>query len=506
MKNIIAVIICVMSISVLCATVANADLLAHFSFDDGVNSVNGSFAGIGTLVDDAAIDHTTYKIGTGSLRLDGGYGTGESGQSGEFDGVSYSLGSVLSPRTNSFTITVWVRSINNGTPERQHIIDKRFELNFYTWNNNGNGRVWSFFRDHPLYSNTFETRSNTWLDTNTWTHLALVIDRSANEVRIYSNGVLSVSSDGTIPASVTNIYGTIFDIGYQDQGSGTTARGFNGYIDDVGIWDEALSVDDIYQVMSNGVESLFVYTQAMPVAYFPFDTDVNSAKGSFSGTGTLVDDAAISSSIYKFGSGSLCLDGGYGTGESGQSGEFDGVSYSAGGELSPGTGSFTVTAWVRSINNGTPERQHIIDKQFELNFYTWNNVGNGRVYSFFRNRPTTSYSHTIRSNTWLDTNTWTHLALVIDRPANEVRIYGNGILSIADGRTISAGVTNIYGTIFGIGYQDQGSGTTGRGFNGYIDDVGIWTQALDQVTIQHIMNYGVASMIPSPSGTVILVK
>jgi len=87
------------------AGTCHAGLLAHFSFDSGIDSVAGSFSGTGTLKDDAAIDHTAYALGGGSLKLDGGQGAGETGLAAEMDGVTYSNGAETKPATGNYTIT-----------------------------------------------------------------------------------------------------------------------------------------------------------------------------------------------------------------------------------------------------------------------------------------------------------------------------------------------------------------------------------------------------------------
>jgi len=81
----------------------------------------------------------------------------------------------------------------------------------------------------------------------TWKHVAVVVDQAANEIRFYENGVF----DQTTPLSdeVDNIDGWTFNIGYQ---SGFE-RGFNGWIDEVGIWNEALGATAILNVYNSGI-------------------------------------------------------------------------------------------------------------------------------------------------------------------------------------------------------------------------------------------------------------
>ncbi len=77
----------------------------------------------------------------------------------------------------------------------------------------------------------------------------MVLDQTANQIKWYEDGVL-YSVETPLNANILDINGNNFNIGYQ---LATPNRGFNGYIDEVGIWNEALSASQINDVFVNGI-------------------------------------------------------------------------------------------------------------------------------------------------------------------------------------------------------------------------------------------------------------
>jgi len=99
---------------------------------------------------------------------------------------------------------------------------------------------------------------------NTWQHIVCVFDGSltgnTNRAKIYYNGsALSLSSIGTIPATTTNGSATV-KIGKM---GGTVTRFFNGSIDEVGIWNKALSSDEVKDLYLNGSGSGYPFRDKM---------------------------------------------------------------------------------------------------------------------------------------------------------------------------------------------------------------------------------------------------
>tara|TARA_R100001509_G_C4866209_1_gene215127 strand:+ start:366 stop:1061 length:696 start_codon:yes stop_codon:yes gene_type:complete len=82
-------------------------------------------------------------------------------------------------------------------------------------------------------------------------------------------------------------------------------------------------------------------------------------------------------------------------------------------------------------------------------------------------------------------NTWTHIAMVFDGSgstnAERLKVYYNGVeQTLTYGGTIPA-TTGTYGTSY-LGSMSNGTNE----YNGYLDEVGIWSLALSENTIQAI--------------------
>lgn len=225
----------------------HAALLAYFSFDSDVNSVAGSFTGTGTLRDNAHIDHTVYKLGGGSLKLDGGYGAGEANADAEVDGVDYNNASEMSIGTGSYTVTFWINPIDRDNPIRQSVVGYSSAMQFYM-----SSRRWNLFLRDNINTSVVDTKTGPYTPSpGNWKHIAVTIDQTANEVKFYEDGVF-VSTTPFDP-NITDLSGNVFNIGYMLTTSSTGNRGINGYIDEMGIWNEALSATEISNVYVNGV-------------------------------------------------------------------------------------------------------------------------------------------------------------------------------------------------------------------------------------------------------------
>jgi len=166
-----------------------------------------------------------------------------------------------------------------------------------------------------------------------------------------------------------------------------------------------------------------------------------------------VGNAQISTSVKKYGTGSLSFDG---TG--------DYLTTPNSPNLNFGSGDFTIELWLYSTVGTSNES--VVNKGY-------NNAGNlsyllfldANTLGFFASSNGTSFD--IASNISMGTatqNTWVHFAA--SRSGSSIRLFRNGTLinTVTSSATIYTGTTNLY-----IGSSDSG----GLNFNGYIDDLRI---------------------------------
>ena len=130
-------------------------------------------------------------------------------------------------------------------------------------------------------TNTFAQRySTTVRSLNVWYHVAGVYNASARTLDIYVNGVLNNGTlSGTVPASQINSAVNV-NIGRRS----VTGYYFNGVIDDVRIYNRALSQAEIQADMNTPVGS--------PAG--PLDTEAPSAPGNLMATALGVSQVHLS--------------------------------------------------------------------------------------------------------------------------------------------------------------------------------------------------------------------
>jgi hypothetical protein len=207
-----------------------------FSSDAGVSFVSTSTGEI-DLSESTIASHTIFYIVDGvqaSQTIDITAAPYASTSSFTFDGVNdyfqttFSIGT-----TNTFSVSMWVNTTSFTTS--QILIDNR--------DTGADG-----FNCYINTNNTLQFRINgvdlgvstSTLSTNTWFHLGLTYNGS--DKKIYFNGskVAETSQSTTLNVTNTLRIGTI--------SQSTPSNFFSGKIDEVSIWDSALSSDAITEI------------------------------------------------------------------------------------------------------------------------------------------------------------------------------------------------------------------------------------------------------------------
>jgi hypothetical protein len=290
-----------------------------------------------------------------------------------------------------------------------------------------------------------------------WNHIVITRDNSTGRTRLFVNGVLKATGTGTY----FNNSSAALHIGYFNN------YAFNGYIADVRFCKG--SIPTTYQTSSTTIDAAIFTPPSSPVTTSSQGATAADTELLLSYTnGAIFDNAAvadyetvgnaqISTSVKKYGTGSMSFDG---TGDA---------------LLSPssvllsdfGTGDFTIEFWAykaNSTNNmalvGT--RTGDASSTIRLSIYVSStgylecdifNTANARMVSFAHSIPFAA-------------STWYHCALV--RVGSNFRLYFNGIQSSASG-TSSDAIANS-SLVMRVG---NFSSSTLVDFNGYIDDLRI---------------------------------
>ncbi|GEM_PF-6716874 len=213
-------------------------LIGYWQFDEGV----------GTTANDSSGQANTGTLNS-AWNISGRYGYGV-----QLNGTS---GNVTIPNTASLnpaniTISFWAKF--NSFAATQRIINKWTNTNEYTTHIIANSNL-GFQATNTLGSTQQASYTISNLATGTWYHIAGTFDGS--NVRLYVNGTLvdtqpltgALQNTGTDPVSISH-----------------TSFPFNGTIDEVAIYNRALTATEVAKEYSNRVNSYWNHT-------FGLDTD-----------------------------------------------------------------------------------------------------------------------------------------------------------------------------------------------------------------------------------------
>jgi hypothetical protein len=378
--------------------------------------------------------YSTANVG-GSLYLDGtgDYLQATSGVSTQFDTGS------------AFTVECWVYQLSYASDGNIFGVSGStvdwnattgIYLNWYTYSGNlywqtslGNGQAVSLI-------------TATLPGINQWHHFA--VGFNGTTTRMWINGTsVGTSTQGYTRPSGTNRW--------QVGSTGGGASILNGYISGL----RYVKGTDVYGV---GNSSITVPTSP------PSNIANTSLLCNFTNAGIFdqtaknvletVGDAKISTSVYKYGTGSIAFDG---TG--------DYLILRKNPLIQFGTGDFTIEGWTYLVSKVS---------NFPCIFSNYNAFTNGNgslgLFAGHNSANTSKYQlalngtgfPSIQSSTSIAYNSWVHLAVV--RYNGVITLYINGV---ADGTVSFSGTLNGAGDNCTIGYSTDEASTT---INGYVDD------------------------------------
>lgn len=299
---------------------------------------------------------------------------------------------------------------------------------------------------------------------NVWQHIAVTYDGAAKKILFYLNGI-ECGNYSTPSMPLANI--TVGSIG-----AWAGSRFYKGKVDELRIWNKALTSTDI----STKMKSELVGTESGLIAYYNFNQGVaNGAnktatslldKTSNHFNGTLTNfDLGYSSNWIERATGNNCL-------------QFDGVddyvdiSATDAPDFSNG---ITITgyiqwnkfnSWSRLIDMGVgPNADNILIAN--------NGVSSNLTFSIRKNSTETS----ITSQTTFGPNQWYYIAFTVSA-AGEAKIYVNGVLDKS--------ATGFYlpnSLVRTKQYLGKSNWSSDGYFNGAIDNVSVWNKALSQAEV-----------------------
>jgi len=250
-KKIIILVFFVLLLGLVLTSIAKADLAAWWRLDEGSGTTASDASGNGnngTLNGDP--QWVAGKLG-GALEFDGySDGANHTTDPGNINWVSVDPFDVVGP---GITMAAWIR------PEGFDITDARIVTKQKTWSSSDVWWMLSTYTDGTALRMRLKTddggadngTTTMWsdagyLEAGVWSHAAATYDGS--EMRLYHNGVeiMSTNKTGTIQADPT----AAVAIGNSPLGDpGGLRATFHGLIDDLRIYNSALSEQELLGVM-----------------------------------------------------------------------------------------------------------------------------------------------------------------------------------------------------------------------------------------------------------------
>ncbi len=403
---------------------------------------------------------------------------GKIGQAITFDGVddAVSMGAPSNLNiTGPITISAWIYPRSFGGSSRGRIVDKDPAATTGFWFSVDNSNVTSgvgFGVNTGSAGTQFLGVANV-STLNRWQHVTVTLDPSMI-VTIYVNGAsVGSATFNAFPISNTNIFaigGRISD----------NARNFDGAIDDVRVYNRALSAEEIKRLylmgasMKQNVSHRDGLTDGL-VGNWTFDgkdMTPNVRDSSTQGNhGGLQNQNPTTTTIGKIGQGT----------------RFDGVddhiSMGAPSNLNI-TGPITISAWVYPRSFGGNSRGRIVDKDGAATagylFLVDNfNVSNG--FSFMVNTTVIPDSRFSAPNA-ITLNAWQHVVASFN--GTTVTLYKDGVASNG-AQTMNAPASGVDNFVIGGRTTDNA-----RNFDGTIDEVRVYNRALSADEVQRLYLMG----------------
>lgn len=435
-------------------TVSNNGLVGYWPMEEGA----------GTQVNDFSGNRNNGTINN-SLIL---WKNGKLGSALQFDsstqvGVAIPNSQFLNP-TNAITVSAWIYP--TSWPGNNRIIQKGSTDNQYRFT--AEGGLLKF----EVYTGSAKAVTTALPAVNKWTHVVGVYD-SVN-VKIYVDGNLmnSLASVDPIIATTDQLV-----IGCKLSAVCATNDGFNGKIDDVRIYNRALSADEVAALSrSSQIAAARPQTSLVSsglVGYWPFGGNyMNWATGKAldaSGNGNDGSITGMSTSTSPV------------QGRVGQALNFDNTDDKIIVQNSTSlniTGQITVSAWIYPRSFGGANLARIIDKSDTDGYLLLlnNTTGSKALYFLYGSSPVgVTYDNAITLNTWQ------HVLCTLS--GLSVNCYLNGV-SLGSYQFGSAPSS---GSNASLGIGGKSSDNT-RQFDGYIDEVRIYNRALSASEVLQLYN------------------
>ncbi|NTU46675.1 DUF2341 domain-containing protein [Candidatus Roizmanbacteria bacterium] len=477
----------------------NKSMVGYWKFDEGAGT-------------------TVHNAGNGGSALDGSWnGTGghwsvngKVGKAGTFNGSSdyaeIPNNASLNMGTNPFTISAWVKSTPNGAT--QSIVSKfgnntvatRYGYDMVV-SSNGNFGIEIRTVNGVYASTVYGATTNTSFNDGMWHHVVAVTDRTSytnmyvdgKKQNTNSTGLAGLYDGGSVDISNTNT----LQIGRQKDYGGNFYYPFLGSIDEVKVYNYALTADEIKEDYNKG--------SAMVLGASGDDTTslTNGLVGwwkmdeaSWNGTaGEVVDSSGNGNNGASACYGTGCTVPSTATAKYGNGANLNGTSQFVKGTIASGisTNQITMSTWIQALGTSS-NFPDIMSYGGSYNSIIYLMTNTYKLYYRFGNISGTNYDQTC--NYTLDNN-WHLVTVTFD--GKSASCYVDGILT--NSRSAPGVLSFADNSIFIGNNGSLNNPNTANLFNGHIDDTRIYNRALSATEIAQLYTYNPANQLMSRNST-----
>lgn len=481
----------------------------------------------------------------GTLLGDAAYTTGRVGKAFKFDGIDdlLDLGAMsgtlfADPTNSSLSVSFWVKTSAIKSPQGAlYILDSGAGTDgrrgFYC--NTAQGVLSCAVRQS---SKIYQVSAANMIPLNSWKHVALTFDNNDKQLKLYVDGALSkTGTENSVEMSFVSPQAVI-------GASNTKSLLFNGTLDEVAVWNRALSAAEVESLFDSGATGMCSISLVecgnndVEAGEDCDDGNLNDGDGCSS---TCTTEAAICGDNVceiKFEStvscvqdcGQVCPTNGlvsWWKGEADGQDSYDGHDGLLGGNAQitsgkvgnafyfdgegdylnlgqkPGTifadptgSSLSVSFWMRTNTTKSPGGAlYIIDSGAgtadRRGFYCSTNQG---VLNCAIKHATTIYQ--VSATNAVPLGAWKHVTLTFDQAQEQLKLYVDGTLSASGTKAaLSSSYYPVPSSVIGATNLQTLS------FNGTLDEVVVWNRALTSSEASAIFNTGSIGMCAVPAST-----
>jgi hypothetical protein len=444
------------------------DLTMSLSGYAGSNFADtGNYIGLGT--DGTAYSFDNFYGGSiGDKWVDGKLGKaldfdGVSGGGGN-DNVDLGTANIITGRESAWTICSWVKLDSTSGEANSYEVFSRVTdetdpggaLQLFIGEYGADNNRWGIWTNDGGGTNHY---ANTEVETGAFQHICA--ERSGSNVYFYLNGAADGSTAYTQPSSVAGLTQRLGASKY----SGTINQVIDGKIDEVRIYNRALSAGEVTRLYNLTKPKILSASDNGLVGYWSFDEGLGTIAGDMSGRGN--NGTASGSPTWV-------------NGKKGKALSFNGSNDVQISGLLGQSENITLSAWA-NLSQADTEGSEVISLGDSVGLRLDHNIRGAMGFFYGGAGPG-----------WVNTNTeafyagtgWHHYIYTVDNNNNRQMFYIDGTLATS---TVSTDAINYtLGTDTFIG--KHGNGESLNDFGGQIDDVRVYNRALSATEVASLYN------------------